>query len=321
MNEVDFERFMSGRFSFSMPYQDYLNIIQDEDKKEKTSELFRSFINSMEFAANLYGYNQPLPPIYADPFSKIVARATTEKITISQGLISHIFTIYDDVQVFDVDGFNISSETLVHLAAFWIIAHEFYHVARGHFSLFNEYYSEYAIAFEYDADCLASAALYRYIQNVVAPWSSQITRKKLAAYVVFMCSRTLLGKTESNGFGNKTHPPFVDRLAYCIMKLISLDVPHPNFGLTEEFSRESEVVIKFIVDIELQFIEIKKKKIAECFIFSGTMTIHISSALLDHFIMRASYELEDFLLEAKWEKIAPFVEKASMLSTLPNHYI
>ncbi|MES2126808.1 MAG: hypothetical protein V4463_06015, partial [Pseudomonadota bacterium] len=71
MTNDELTKLTSGKFSYQMPYQDYLNIIYDATEKIKVSELFTSFSNSMEFAANLYGYN---PPRYTQLESKPISR-------------------------------------------------------------------------------------------------------------------------------------------------------------------------------------------------------------------------------------------------------
>ena len=320
MNKDELEKFNSGKYSFPMPYQDYLNIIGDTEEKLKISELFLSFFESMEFAAKIYGYQHPLPPLYADPLRKIVARVTSEKITISQGMISHIFDICEKVRIYDMKDFKISLEILIRLTGFWIISHELFHIARGHLSLFNDYHSDYSIAFEYDADCLASAALYRYIQREIFPSSSRISNKKVATFIIFICTRTLLGKTESNVFGNKTHPSFVERLTYCIGKVTALDEPYPNIGFNEEFANECKNVLKFITKIEAEFIEIKENKIEKCAVSFEGMNFDVESIFFRHVFKIATCDLKELHVQNKWEEIAPIVEKASMLTIFQNRH-
>ncbi|HEX8603185.1 MAG TPA: hypothetical protein VF774_11110 [Pseudoduganella sp.] len=311
MNSSDFQKLKSGNFSFPMPHGDLVNITDSTAGKASICEAFKNFNKALLFLSRQYKYTNPLPELYADPLDMIIARARSDKIIVSRGLLLHLDAVRSEITISSAAEFRFSANTRRKLAGFWIIAHEFFHIARGHLKLYQKFYANYATAFEYDADCLASAALFRYVSHEIAPRAPLLTRKMISANAIFWCIRTLAGKTEVSASGRNTHPPIIHRLEYCITKLISLDIPHPNFGDSFELSVHSPTIWAYIVKLEENYIKNTQGNFHVP--FRGTYALE-KSELMRQLKAMCEKKIEDFVLEETWQEIMPYVEEVSAIA-------
>lgn len=127
--------------------------------------------------------------------------------------------------------------------------------------LINEH-PELIVAFEYDADCSATAALYRFIQTKYWHLLNVDEMKELALYPIYWCVRTIIGDPLSETKKIETRPSWHLRLYYALNKLIVIDIPSPNYGATPELLHAKEKLFIAAANYETDYL-IKKNRPTE----------------------------------------------------------
>jgi hypothetical protein len=177
MTEDQVRDILSGEKSFPMYPQDYLNALADEDEKKIVQDFYGRLNRYLHFLSVIYKIEADIPVIKADPVRSISAtarinRAGTPEIIIGRGILDFVSAIRKKTFIFP-DGDGIIVMEGVHnseLMEFWIVAHEYFHYARGHLFLPSAERQVYSWGFEFDADNLATAALYRWSTEL---WDEQ----------------------------------------------------------------------------------------------------------------------------------------------------
>jgi hypothetical protein len=223
MHLDSFDRIRKGEVAYPMPYVDYLAIIDDELEKYRVRQAYERFEGTVRFLADKYRVEGDSPEIYADPLKIISARASQNKIIVSRGMVDHL----DSIRFWRIPLFRTSpqiwTEELRNLAEVWIIAHEYFHIVRGHLKLLGQYYERYARGFEFDADSLAAAAVYRYCKDALDQDTSARIIRCVSLYSIFCCVRPLMQFAKRPDLQRKTHPSWEERLFFCHIKIASMD--------------------------------------------------------------------------------------------------
>lgn len=171
-----------------------------------------------------YSVSGNKPKLLANPWSGIKAQVSLDKIVFSRGIIEHARGFLNPDYLQD---FNISQEKLTELCLAWIVFHECTHHARGHLKLFKKLGHPHA--YEFDADCFAVAALYRY---VVTHLNAELTERKIAKLitlcVVYWCIANI--PDYDAVMPKESHPIWPVRLRYCFTKLVMVDIPDFKAG-------------------------------------------------------------------------------------------
>ena len=248
MNSEEFKEIMAGNQKFPLLVDDYCNSIMDDIEKKETQNFYLTCQNTINFIWKHYRHKKQKPILYADPYRKISATASINKITISKGVINHVKECLPNERTYPnnnlLNKINFKNECFFsELAIFWIVAHEYFHHHNGHVFL-KQYYPKLILAFEYDADCSATAALYRYVENTYGHLLDADEIKELTLYPIYWCIRNIIGDPLSETEKIETHPSWQLRMFYAINKLVTIDIPNPNYGKTPELA---DAVKKLII--------------------------------------------------------------------------
>lgn len=140
-------------------------------------------------------------------------------------------------------------------AILWCAAHEFFHIARQHNKIkVSAHLTQRAL--EYDADSLAIAGLYRFFNFRAGRGMARDDLKKAVLRSFYYPIRALIGVDALNSqSAGKNHADWHVRLIYSVHKLIQLDVPNINLGITDECSAEAETLLKEVVQCEHHFLQ------------------------------------------------------------------
>jgi hypothetical protein len=282
-----------------MPYVDYLAIINDEQEKRRVCEAYERFEKTVRFLADKYGVEGESPEIYADPLKRISAKASQNKIIVSRGMVDHL----DSIRFWRIPLFRTSpqiwTEELRNLAEVWIVAHEYFHITRGHLKLVGQYYGQYARGFEYDADSLAAAAVYRYCKDILSKETSARMNRCVSLYSIFCCVRPLIQFVERPDLQSKTHPSWEERLFFCHIKIASMDT---GASITQLISGDFD-------DAEL----IEDGLLFES-VYCAQQLIDFKESPWIHYLIRSLDRPPDSSSPpALWEFLAPLVSQESRL--------
>lgn len=238
MSQDHYSAFREGTVSYELSPDDYVNILTNESYKELVKDFYERLNSYLVFIRRQYPARVGDIILRADTTKSISAKAKFGKIIISRGTIDYLSKIPQD-QFLYVTGtsIKISGKTLSHLSGLWIIAHEYFHISRGHLGLLNTLYEKHGPGFEYDADNMATAALYRYVQSNIVPGFGRRAAKSVALFPVFWSLRAMI-HSGSSSIVSTTHPAWEERLLSMIFKLGDLDLPHTNYGITPEIEDE-----------------------------------------------------------------------------------
>lgn len=266
MNNEEFKKIMEGNQIYPLPVADYCNAIADEKERNEIAFYYSICQYTIDFICGIYKHENEKPILYADPYKKISATASIGKIKISRGVFDHAKECVPNkithpklklLNIFSLKDGNFFSELIV----FWIVAHEYFHCYNGHVEL-KKNYPELMIGFEYDADCSATAALYRYIEHKFGYFLNKSNIKELALYPIFWCVRIIIGEPLSETKKIETHPSWHLRMYYLIGKLSAIDVPNPNYGMTHKFMDSMKKLLTAAFNCE-NYYQIKKGNISK----------------------------------------------------------
>jgi hypothetical protein len=292
-----YARILAGKQSYQIPPGDYLNIVHDPVLRETIEARFAQFGRNLNYLVNKYQTTCPAPTLFADPLLAISARATSSRIIISRGLVDHLDLLasYPTIPMPEFS-YEMPAPFLSDLAGFWILAHEYFHIARGHLGLDAALYKNHPWGFEYDADCLATAALYRYIVLNTGPGTSRRFAKAICLVPIYWCVRTLIcyGSVSAP---RTAHPQWEERLFYCILKISTFDLAQPN-GVTDEHYEE----VEFLGSLSGKFEKI-------FFSQNSSMRNDYDRWVLDYVVNRIDHDTAAH----QWEPLVDIVEKNSRL--------
>ena len=266
MNPEEFKEIMAGNQKFPLLVNDYCNSIIDDIERQETKNFYLVCQNAIDFIWKHYKHTKQKPILYADPYKKISATASRDKIKISRGVINHAKECLPNDNTHPntdlLDKIQIKNEYFFpELAIFWIVAHEYFHHHNGHVFLKKDH-PNLMIAFEYDADCSATAALYRYIENSYGHLLNSNEIKELALYPIYWCVRIIIGDPLSETKKLETHPSWHLRMFYAINKLFTIEVHSPNYGVTPELADAVKKLTIASVNYEKDYL-IKKNRTGE----------------------------------------------------------
>lgn len=245
MTNEQFQRIMAGEISQVFIPDDYIGAIASDTEREAVQRFFSRVNHYLNFLTNLYCINSDSPTLHIDTTKKVAARAKMKssggaQIIISRGLLDHLEKLREKPIVVEGDDAIVvlEGDHASELAAFWIVAHEYFHYARGHLYFPKDEREAYSWGFEYDADNLATAALYRWSSKI---WNiERFTRKQFSYIAAFWCLRTL-HEAQSTKAERSTHPDWQERLLMLQFKLAHMGFPHPNsHGRPPELLREED---------------------------------------------------------------------------------
>lgn len=291
------EQLQQGLINYQLLPIDYARIIENSDQREKFLSLFEKFQRHLEFLSNLYASDAGEIILFTNVTRNIFAQASPGKITVSKGAIDFLLDLHiNDCLQLQIDGIDFNREAMCEMAGFWIVAHEYFHITRGHLKLCSKLYAEHSTGFEYDADNLASAALFRFARSRFGLTHDLKSIKCIALLPIFWCIKTLIHFGHHRTV-NGLHPAWEVRLAHVIAKLSHMGVPLPRDGYSPVTAEHEEYLIMTAFHYEKMYAQAKEPQ-------SSTFLKWIDSGrVVDEFCDPPSH----------WEKIQNAVQKNSML--------
>lgn len=242
------------------PWRDYVPTIDNEDDRIVISDFFEAGETLIKFLSYGHGLTCKQPKLYTSREISLNAKATPDYILIPRGVIDY-FQQRESMLVDDIE--NITNRPLVYgrlnkakIMFMWTLAHEFFHVSRNHF-YHAEANPDTVEILEFDADCMATAAIYRFLRIAWLDFElNPVETKQLVLYSLFWPIRHLVGSSISKPIGSSDHPSFHFRLLYTAWKLAEVD----NFDMgeklnVEKFKPEAEILTKTLGDCELAYIK------------------------------------------------------------------
>lgn len=198
------------------------------------------FEHGQQLLRNLHGrYTSVQYPEIRFELSSVLSPCGMEgMIYIPSGFIEYCLSI--SIPPFGnlVEPYELSSnlpQGLPALFFMWVLAHEFYHVARRHQCVLDEVGldSEAFNATEFDADLCAVAAIFRSAQHYFGPSVDALIVKQSVLVSLYRPLRAL-----DDPLSNNTHLNTVDRIYHILGKLAHLranpyDPADPNCETTE----------------------------------------------------------------------------------------
>jgi hypothetical protein len=200
--------------------------------QKQLADLFTEAEAFLSHLAVMYGLAIPVPRIFVVEDQRFNAWATpTREIHVTTGLVQWAETISTKAaQSFTIQfpDLKLNGMGMARFAVFWVLAHEFFHIARGHFEILAESDTpERYLGIEADADGMATAGLYRLLLETRSQLnlnSSKLDVKRQTLLLLSWPIRDLIG-IEAPAFspGSRCYPPWHVRLFAVAYKLALLD--------------------------------------------------------------------------------------------------
>lgn len=157
--------------------------------------------------------------------------------------------------------------TLAVLSVVWVVAHEFFHLGRGHYAAREHGAAPEAL--EYDADCMAVAATFRFAQQseslrVLFPSVLEMKRAVLRAF--YWPARLAFRHSFYNQDSCNEHPAWFLRLHLMVFKLAWTnwcklgELAARDGGWSPEMGPEIKVFGRDVLDMEMIYLGIFEAK-------------------------------------------------------------
>ncbi|WP_455913457.1 hypothetical protein [Pseudomonas syringae] len=276
----------------------------DNVKSLRIAETLRTAAEIIPFLQKRYPELRVEVELRIADTDQLIAEGSPYSIYISRGIIQHCIGApcieVDEISPV-MSAFEFDYNSLSENALSWIIAHEYFHISRKHnevaaaalekLGLGSE--ALIASALEHDADLMAVAAMYRFLQFKLHNNIHDLDIRRLTAYSIFFSLRTFSQISDDD-----IHSPMPERLFHMLQKLIQV-VKNPNETVSvsgpTEFSRERvEPVTSAFVSCENHF-RLTNEKSSDFFKIFQTI----------------SQDADIFKISHAWAKISPYVERVT----------
>lgn len=244
-------------------WTDFASSIEDPNQRAIVQHFVAIGKAFISHTTRLYGIRQAIPQIFIKDDPNFDAFENFGAIVLHRGVIDHALkadaTHYTS-RVFLPDDAALLFANPSAFTFLWVLAHEFFHCTRLHHT-FLERYPDHAYAFEYDADCMATAAVFRYAQATIGaalektpiPFNNSDI-KRIVVYSLFWPIRLAC---KSSIEVSSTHPNMAQRLATCLIsKLARMD--HGGMDpdeVTEEQAADINLLFAVVLNLEDAYLE------------------------------------------------------------------
>jgi hypothetical protein len=265
------------------------------------NKLFKNADLLLVFLARNYGLQIKVPPVLVHETDQFVAYASpSHEVNISSGVICHLALLEKKLLSRSMrhGGFVLDAGQLIVNFFLWIIAHEFFHIARGHFNVLNDH-PTCTLAIEYDADCMATVGLLRALQYLHKDTPEILAKQSIVASN-FWALRDWVGQSSPSSIVPDQYPSWHFRLYGMIAKLawtgnFDRDTQMPTSGLDEH----AKTLFGLASKLDLHHCLINDIPVGESsfanFLKSGLSVSHAK------------------LVNVQWNNVRPSVEKHQFL--------
>lgn len=258
----------------------------------------------LSFTASIYKLTGDMPQIFLSTDSSYNAKIAFGSIILNTGVIEH--ALKSDEACYASGAFKSNDSVLIFaspsiITFIWTLAHEFFHYARQH-SVIATQFPGCDHALEYDADSMATVAVYRFVEATIGIRFSSLELKRLVAYSLFWPIRLVFGSTIES---SSTHPNTPSRLYTCVALKLS-KINNEN----NDPNTISQTAIDEMVNLATLTIELDRAYLAS--INKDPKKSILIDALWSMTAEFNSSELAKTVL--LWEKIAPHVEQIQLLT-------
>lgn len=274
----------------------------------------------LDWLTQKYCLTGELPSIEVRPSDGIEAFASDQKITITTGVI---YSAVRAARATRLDAECVDYLSKTHpkfspslLFLLWVVGHEFFHIARGHHQVLDSFPGTERLL-EYDADCMASAALFRFLRGSSAVASETHSLSlRTTYYSIFWPIRAEIGSSISF-ISSPTHPHWAIRLYYTLLKISTLWNGRPPTNYADlvcnhpspEMMHEARCLAECAFGWEHQYLQEQGGIIIEKNAKYATPLIHEFHDMTRNKL----HPLYSMLSE--WEHLSTEVEKASRLQS------
>ncbi len=289
---------------------------------EKHRNLFNVADDFLRYLAAIYGLSIRVPEIKVfegDMFEACAAE--THDIHLSSGVVKYALQVYDEMFSGELPH-GIEKPNSGHLTLnvlLFVVAHEFFHIARGHFQVIR-HHPGCLHALECDADGMAATALFRYLQYRISVASisdeeqkelSEILpsdRKYLSLYSVFWPIRAQIGSSIAAPDWSPTHPCWHVRLWGVVRKMAYVD----NVKVVNGVPIEDKKKISADIDVGMELLFALDE------FYMMRKALPRDQSALEKFFQR-DFQTEFFVpIHEKWNEIKQTVRRYSYLENLKN---
>ncbi|MFQ6335007.1 hypothetical protein [Methylophilus sp. 3sh_L] len=251
-----------------------------------------------EFVYN-YNYSAPIPKIYIDASDSFYpCSAPDGKIILPHGFFQWLENLVESLP--DQITPEIKKKNAGLMMMFWVVAHEYSHLARSHFEL-KKVRPDLYDACEYDADMCATEGLFRHTQHILDSRKSGVTTINNKIYLlvsVFFYLRPLIDRDKLEY--EKHHKPFHIRLWWILEKLAWIDNFDPVTAQpTEAFVSEIKILMDALYSAEKAYIKHNQ----------------IENSLFIDLFVRFADTVKPYAdeISKKWQEAAPFVKQFQLI--------
>ncbi|WP_025873037.1 hypothetical protein [Methylobacillus glycogenes] len=244
------------------PLNEFLSFQNDDIKGNRYRQTFACVDFFLHLTRTLRPEIKETPQIFIRELhdsNEIAAETIYGAIILNQKLIDTLIAI-EPFSLEELD-IKISDESLIYygfseMMLLWIISHEWFHIEKQHRiaeSLITNS-DDLSLAFEFDADCNASAVIYRFLQYCLELDNEDLEIRKFCFSCVFLLLRNL---PHSNR--DVTHPPLDRRLFNCLLKIchLSSDLTYTDKKGTRPETKFFEGhLLKLLAKCEQKFIKV-----------------------------------------------------------------
>lgn len=238
----------------AIPWRDYLSITPPLQPFERILVQAENFL---EHLCNFYNFSDPVPRILIFSDSCFNAKATeNDEIHLSQGLFTNA-EIYADLATGEPE--RSDREVIISIKLrfilFWVLAHEFFHIARAHFDVYKLHGSTARKPIEFDADMMAVAGLYRYLRMLNIK-EDAIHTKCIILDSIFWPMRAHIGSAFAEDDSvDPNYSTWHLRIWHAFCKLIQIDNWDGNSDLPEMAKLDAQVLFPFLKELDGAYCE------------------------------------------------------------------
>lgn len=288
----------------TVDWTDFADTLKDPTEQARVAHFVAVGKAFLSFTTSIYKLTGDMPQIFLSTDSSYNAKIAFGSIIINTGVIEH--ALKSDEACYASGAFKPNDPVLIFaspsiITFIWTLAHEFFHYARQH-SVIATQFPGCDHALEYDADSMATVAVYRFVEATIGIPFSSLELKRLVAYSLFWPIRLVFGSTIES---SPTHPNIPSRLYTCVaLKLsrINNEGSDPN-TVSQTTLDEMGNLALLTIELDRAYLTSINKDPEESILIDAlwSMTAEFNSS-----------ELAKTLL--LWEKIAPHVERVQLLT-------
>lgn len=281
-----------------LAWRQFLADVPDIESKAFYQSLFFEAEKLINFLSINYGLTETPPELFIEWHVDENAGVIFNQIIIRTGLLE--FLKLNDMSLSSKHRTSNSPQ----ITFLWIVAHEFMHYGQNHNKVKRDKKAhlakDYSLVVEYDADGLATAALYRFLMSQKKQKPIDV-KLNIIASLYYPIRTRMVSRLEFTTETKSLHPPWKLRLYCCLTKLAWTD----NYEVVNEIAKHT-----LLAEVEKKLLHEELLNLETNFLI---MAGKVNSDYLDYLNNNAMKDFEAMLDD--WDEIKLDIKDASRLST------